>query len=159
MQIPARIVEVKRAENSVVTLRDTRSRPEQFLADAWQVADAQSHFGPRVAPDVVPGLCRGAMEAFLQAKTWKRLLEDGKDHSEVEDAIAGANGVHDLAALAFFGDRNQSGEVYRFLNNKVSGGTDTFIALKEGAHGGFKGNVRALIKDTQRLLRGLGATI
>lgn len=159
MQIPARIVEVKRAERSVVTLRDTRSRPAQFLSDAWQVAKDRHNYGPRVAPNVVPGLCRGAVEAHLQSKAWEMLLRSGRTQVEVEEEIADSKNVHSLAALAFFGDSNRGGDVYSYLNNKVDRGTDTFKILKDGAHGGFKGDVEMLIRDTQQLLRGLGADI
>lgn len=159
MQIPARIVEVSRGENSAVSLRDTRSRTEQFISDAFQVADNQNKYGPRVAPDVVPGLCRGALEAHFQSVVWNTLLKDGKTHDEIEAEIANANGVHPLAALAIFGDTSRSGDVYGYLNQKATNGTDTFIALKEGSHGGFKGDVRQLIHDTRTLLRGLGASV
>lgn len=159
MQIPARIVEVQRAERSAVTLRDTRSRPAQFIADAFQVCDDQSKFGPRVAPNVVPGLCRGAIEAHLQAQAWEKLLREGHSHSAIEAQIAKANTVTVLAALAFFGDASRGGDVLRYLKNKVNRGADIFATVKDGAHGDFQGDVRTLVTDTRALLRGIGAQV
>ena len=159
MQLPARVVEVTRAERSVMTLRTTRSRPAQFLADARQVAKSRNDFGPRVAPQVVPGLCRGALEAYLQSRAWTTLLRAGKEHAAIEEAIRAAQGVHPLAALALLGDANKGGDLYGYLNQRSDNGTATFKLLKEGAHGEFRGDVEQLVKDTEALLRDLGARL
>jgi predicted ATPase len=158
MQLPATVIEVKRREESKLDLRETRSRAKQFLDDAWTVVHAQHKFGPSVAPRVVPGLCRAAMEAEFERRVWTTQLAEKKTHAEISDLLEAKQSLYDLAQLALTGGDTR--DLYGYLSNKIdSAAVDTFKAVRDGAHGNFQGDVRGLVDRTQKMLVALGASI
>jgi predicted ATPase len=158
MQLPATVLEVRRREESQLDLRTTRSRARQFLDDAWTMVDAQHKFGPSVAPRVVPGLCRAAMEAEFERRIWTSQLAEKKTHAEIADLLENKKSLYKLGQLALTG--GDSRDLYGYLSNKIdSWAVDTFKDVNEGAHGNFSGDVRTLVSNTQQLLRELGASV
>ncbi len=158
LKLPARVVAVRRRARSVVALQEQLDPIRQHLADASAVAHQVDRLGPQLASGVVPGLCRLALEAAMTRCVRRRRLGRGTPHAEVAAALAGAQGLVALAALALFDDPERGGEVYRSLNNRFGAqATDAFRACNEGAHGGYDGPLHQLIRDTRSLARGLAS--
>jgi hypothetical protein len=131
---------------------------EPVEAAAWTVVHAQHKFGPSVAPRVVPGLCRAAMEAEFERRVWTTQLAEKKTHAEISDLLEAKQSLYDLAQLALTGGDTR--DLYGYLSNKIdSAAVDTFKAVRDGAHGNFQGDVRGLVDRTQKMLVALGASI
>ena len=156
LQLDATVFEVARQTDSVVELRKTRDPADQLIADAFQIVDEREKMGPELTGRVVPGLCRTALEVRLKQIVWRELLRSGWAHSEIEEAIVSARKVHTLASLAFLGDAERGGELFRTMNNKFgSQAVDTFKELKEHVHQTFNGDVSNLTHRTKQLLKRL----
>jgi hypothetical protein len=81
--IDARILQVTRQPGSVVTVTETMDPVERHLRDARMVARDQA-LPPGVAARLIPGFCRGAIEAACTETTRRRRLSQGEPHAEVE---------------------------------------------------------------------------
>jgi hypothetical protein len=110
LDIPAEIVEVTRRDASVVELRRALDPVGRYLEDALAVAGT-ADLPSSVAAQVVPGLCRLALEAASMEVVRRRRLGRGEPHSEVEGALRDAGRLGRLVALALFDDAAREGEV------------------------------------------------
>ncbi|MBI3926906.1 MAG: AAA family ATPase [Armatimonadetes bacterium] len=90
LSIPADVLEVTRRANSVVELRKVLSPCERALADAQAVA-LTGELEDRVAQRVVPGFCREAVEARLSEILWRKRLEEGLTHRQIEELLESVN--------------------------------------------------------------------
>lgn len=153
LQLDATIYEVARGGKSVVELRKTHDPAEQAIADARQIVMEADVMGPTLVGRVVPGLCRTALEVRFKQLAWARLLAAGKAHTEIEEEIGAAQGIHTLATLAFFGDAQRGAELYAKIH-KAHGSehVDTFKELKISAHQKYEGNPRDLVERAEHLL-------
>jgi recombinational DNA repair ATPase RecF len=153
--IDATIAQVERHPDSRVEIKPTQDAVRQHLSDARHLERHQRELGDEVVRTVVPGLCRAAVEAALLGRTWRRELGRGRRHTDIEADIADAKGLHDLAALAFYGDRSAGGQVLPRLDRMGAWAADHFRELKEHAHHPLpaRADVRAFIEATDRLSR------
>ncbi len=154
LQLPATIWQVTRRERSVVELTKAADPVQRYLDDARALANT-TELPAAVAGRVVPGLCRGAVEAACQEVVRRRCLQRGDGHADVEDALQTATTTMQLAALALFDDSSRGGEVLGRLNSHGRWAADAFNACRRGAHDSYSGDLKALVSDTERLARRL----
>lgn len=150
LQLPATVWQVVRRERSVVELTKATDPVLRYLEDARALANS-SELAVAVTGRVVPGLCRGAIEAACQEVYRRERLKDGRGHVEVEDALREAKTTTQLAALALFEDVARGGEVLGRLNSFGGWAADAFKVCKSGVHTSYAGDLKALVRDTERL--------
>jgi len=110
LDIAAEIVEVTRREGSLVELRRSLDPVGRYLEDALVVAGT-AELPSSAAAQVVPGLCRLALEAACMEVVRRLRLARGETHAEVEKTLSEAGTLVRLAALALFDDAARGGEV------------------------------------------------
>src|SRR5690606_38535782 len=145
LQLPATIVEVVRRENSEVELRQVRDPVRLYLDDARAVAKTR-RLSTETRGPVVAGLCRSALEAACHRRIRRRELADGRSHAEVEERIAKATTLSQIAALCLFGDPNRTAEVPDALAGPDGRGREAFRICDRAVHG------LAEVKDPQWLI-------
>jgi hypothetical protein len=150
--IDTTILEVTRQPSSVVAVEETQDPVSRYISDAWVIAKDEG-LPAEVAARLVPGFCRGAIEAACTEVVRRRHLGRGEDHTTVEQLLLGLNTTKQRAALALFDDGDRGGDVYTRLNQLGRWATDAFRAVNEGAHGPYEGNLPRLIRDAQDLAR------
>jgi DNA repair exonuclease SbcCD ATPase subunit len=148
--IPARILELTRRPGSVVQIRPDLTPVERLLKDAGDLCLDEA-VPEDVAAQVVPGLCRLALEAAFTEVIRRAQLCAGKRHADVEAQIEAADTVTKRAALAMFGDAAKGGDVLPRLNAWYRNAADTYKAVNKGAHTGHPGSLRSLVSDTRQL--------
>jgi hypothetical protein len=132
LDIAAEILEVTRRDGSVVELRRALDPVGRHLEDALAVAGT-ADLPPAVAAQVVPGLCRLALEAACMEVVRRRRLSRGEPHAEVERALGDAGRLGRLLALALFDDGERAGDVLRHLEREAGpAGAATVRRCEEG---------------------------
>lgn len=153
--LPGRVIELARAESSVVTPHEVASPAVNALSSARAIA-ADDTLPERLKNRIVPGFCRLALEAALNDLAWATLLSQGRPHDAVEQELESATTLRKRAALALFGDADRAGEVpNRFSRRYGAWAAKAFNACNRGAHDEIP-NAHALIDDIQRLIDELG---
>lgn len=152
MQIPATIYEVVRKLGSVVEVRLASDPVRQHLDDARALRFAETTVGPGVVREVVPALCRSALEAALTRVARRKLLAAGVGHDALDERLRQARTTTQLAALALFEDADRGGGVLPHFDKWGKGYADTYRAVREGTHGDFDGDVGALCNATEALI-------
>jgi DNA repair exonuclease SbcCD ATPase subunit len=156
--IPARILEVTRRPGSVVEVRPALAPVERLLKDAGDLC-ADRDLPEDVAAQVVPGLCRLAVEAAFTEAIRRQQLRAGRRHADVEADIEAADTSTKRAALALFGDASKGGDVLRRLNAWHRSAADTYQALNKGAHDGHRGSLRSLVSQARQLTETIGGKL
>jgi hypothetical protein len=118
LDIAAEIIEVTRREGSVVDLRRALDPVGRYLEDALAVAGTAG-LPSSAAAHVVPGLCRLSVEAVCMEVVRRRRLTRGDTHAAVQRALAEAQHLTNLAALALFDDVARAGQVLEHLRQKA----------------------------------------
>jgi hypothetical protein len=158
LDVAAEVVEVTRREASVVELRRALDPVGRYLEDALAVAST-ADLPSQAAARVVPGLCRLGLEAVCMEVVRRRRLSRGETHAAVEGALAGANGLAGLAALALFDDAARAADVRPRLEREA--GTplaDAFARCDRGDRGADGPEPLELVRRSSKLaawLRGL----
>ncbi|MCZ7588257.1 MAG: hypothetical protein M5U27_05210 [Gaiella sp.] len=156
--IEARIIEVSRREGSEVELRPALTPIERHIQDARSLVRTED-LPPDVAGRVVPGFCRLAIEAACVETTRRRRIGRGEPHDEVEDALRSVTRLTGYAALALFDDPSRGGDVLARINSEYGRSkADAFQAANKGSHGGFTGDLDALVRESAVLARQLAET-
>jgi energy-coupling factor transporter ATP-binding protein EcfA2 len=152
----ARIVEVTRAERSVVTLRPGSDPVTRYLEDADALARTDE-MPAEVRGPVVAELCRSALEASCHRIVWRSLVSRAVPHAEIEAAIeAASRRLTTIVALAFFGDPERGGDVLGYLSRRYgSRAVGAYKACREGVHGMYLADLPTLVADTRALAREL----
>ncbi|MET9112969.1 hypothetical protein ABZX38_02065 [Streptomyces longwoodensis] len=109
LRLPATVLTVDRRECSVVRVRSGDDPVKQALHDAKALARTRDLPGD-VVTRVLPGLCRTALEAALLEPARRRLLGTGLPHAEIEQRIAKAHKLTELASLALHGETDRVAE-------------------------------------------------
>jgi energy-coupling factor transporter ATP-binding protein EcfA2 len=155
LDLPATVLEVTRRENSVVQIRQIRDVVHRYLDDARAVASDQNL--PVRASSVVPGFCRSALEEACAQLLWRRRLAQGRRHDEVEEEMGRVSTITMWLALALFDDVEKGGEVFTSLNRRLGPAAgDTLARLKRGAHEPDAGDLRELVRHTEKLAAFVG---
>jgi ATPase subunit of ABC transporter with duplicated ATPase domains len=152
LTVPATVWEVCRRDRSRVKLRLCADPVDRYLDDARAVA-REDHMPEELRRELVATCCRGALEAAAQAKVRAIRLGRGVAHVDVEDALARARTTNQKLTLAVFDDPQRGSDLLPRLHQHGSWAASALQACKEGAHGGFSGDLLGLITDTKQLAR------
>ncbi|MFD4974933.1 hypothetical protein [Streptomyces sp. NPDC058424] len=134
LRLPATVLTVDRRERSAVRVRSGDDPVRQALHDAKALARTRDLPGDVVAR-VLPGLCRTALEAALLEPARRRLLGTGLPHAEIEQRIAKAHRLTELASLALYGESDRVGETMTDLTRAYGHqATDHIRWCNRGSH-------------------------
>ncbi|MGB2571889.1 AAA family ATPase [Micromonospora citrea] len=152
----ARVVEVRRAERSVVTLRPGADPVSRHLDDAWALARTDE-VPVEVRAPVVAELCRTAVEAACHQRIWRSRVAAGVPHDVIESAIVAASRrLTTIVALAVFDDADRGGDVLGWLGRHGAAVVGAYRACREGVHGAYLADLPGLVRDARALTRVLG---
>ncbi|MEU1687942.1 AAA family ATPase [Micromonospora sp. NPDC005707] len=156
----SRIVEVTRAERSVVTLRPGSDPVTRYLDDAHALARTEE-IASEVRGPVVAELCRSAIEAACHRIVWRRRVARGVPHHDIEAAVVAASRrLTTIVALALFDDANRGGDVLGYLSRRHgSRAVGAYKACKEGVHGAYLFDLPVLVADVRHLAEALRAPV
>ncbi|MEO8359015.1 MAG: AAA family ATPase [Vicinamibacteria bacterium] len=147
--VAATFLEVTRRDQSVVEVTTQIDPVGRYLEDARAVA-LTSDLPAAARGRVIPGLCRGAVEAASMLVLRRRWLVAGKSRDEVEERLLRAEKLNQKLALVLFNDDTQTSEVMSRLNGVKREFADTVRTLNEGSHAGVE-DPTGLVNATQRL--------
>ncbi|MEW2329446.1 AAA family ATPase [Micromonospora chersina] len=152
----SRIVEVTRAERSVVTLRPGSDPVTRYLDDAHALARTEE-IASEVRGPVVAELCRSAIEAACHRIVWRRRVARGVPHDDIEAAVVAASRrLTTTVALALFDDADRGGDVLGYLSRRHgSRAVGAYKACKEGVHGAYLFDLPELVSDARHLAEAL----
>ncbi|MFF0657793.1 AAA family ATPase [Micromonospora tulbaghiae] len=152
----SRIIEVTRAERSVVTLRPGSDPVTRYLDDAHALARAEE-IASEVRGPVVAELCRSAIEAACHRIVWRRQVARGVPHDDIEAAVVAASRrLTTTVALALFDDAGRGGDVLGYLGRRHgSRAVNAYKACKEGVHGAYLSDLPELVSDVRHLAAAL----
>jgi recombinational DNA repair ATPase RecF len=156
--LPATISQVMRRPDSVLEIHPAGDPCAAILGDAYKVV-RDEHVPALVAAQVIPALCRTALEASCIDLARRRRLGRGDRHDDVEAAIARADKTMPRLALGVLDDATRAGEVYKWLRDRLGGwAADTVRQCQSGTHeGGGGADMEGLLADTRRLVKAIGA--
>ncbi|OKI61674.1 AAA family ATPase [Micromonospora sp. CB01531] len=148
----SRIVEVTRAERSVVTLRPGSDPLRRYLDDAYALA-RNEEIAAEVRGPVVAELCRSAIEAACHRIVWWRRVARGVPHDDIEAAVVAASRrLTTTLALALFDDADRGADVLGYLSRRHgSRAVGAYKACKEGVHGAYLFDLPGLVADVRHL--------
>ncbi|MFE9914124.1 AAA family ATPase [Micromonospora sp. NPDC005553] len=152
----ARIIEVTRAEKSVVTLRPGSDPVTRYLDDAYALA-RNEEIPAEVRGPVVAELCRSAVEAACHRSVWRNRVARGVRHADIEAAIEDASSrVATIVALAVFDDAEKGGDVLGWLGRRHGRrAVNAYQACREGVHGAYLADLPGLVADARLLTAAL----
>ncbi|MFI7492681.1 AAA family ATPase [Micromonospora echinaurantiaca] len=152
----ARIIEVTRAERSVVTLRPASDPVTRYLDDAYALA-RNEEIPAEVRGPVVAELCRSAIEAACHRVIWRTRVGRGVPHADIEKAIeAASRRLTTILALAAFDDADRGGDVLGWLSRRHGPrAVNAYQACREGVHGAYLADLPGLVADARLLAAAL----
>ncbi|WP_406045112.1 AAA family ATPase [Micromonospora sp. NBC_00898] len=152
----ARIVEVTRAERSVVTLRPGSDPVTRYLDDAYALS-RNEEIAAEVRGPVVAELCRSALEAACHRIVWRQRVARGVPHDQIEAAIVAASRrLTTTVALALFDDADRGGDVLGHLSRRYgSRAVGAYKACKESVHGAYLADLPGMVADARHLAAAL----
>ncbi|MGW5672215.1 AAA family ATPase [Micromonospora sp. NPDC003776] len=152
----SRIVEVTRAERSVVTLRPGSDPVTRYLDDADALTRTEE-VAAEVRGPVVAELCRSAIEATCHRIVWRRQVARGVPHDDIEAAVVAASRrLTTTVALALFDDADRGGDVLGYLSRRHGPrAVGAYKACKEGVHGAYLFDLPELVADARYLAEAL----
>ncbi|MFF5180708.1 AAA family ATPase [Micromonospora sp. NPDC000316] len=152
----ARIIEVTRAERSVVTLRPGSDPVTRYLDDAYALA-RNEEITAEVRGPVVAELCRSAVEAACHRAVWRNRVARGVPHVDIENAIEDASRrVTTTVALAVFDDADKGGDVLGWLGRRHGRRVvNAYQVCREGVHGADLADLSGLVADARLLTAAL----
>jgi ABC-type hemin transport system ATPase subunit len=149
---PARVVELTRAANSVVTVSESSRPAKRMLDDAFAIA-ADGAVPDAIKNAAIPVLCREALESTAWDVFATRALTSGQSQAEVEDTWSSATTTRMRLSLAI--DPNDAAAIDKWLNGDGRRRATLIVATK-GIHTGvsdFKTAVNAARAATRDLSR------
>lgn len=158
LRLPATVLTVDRREHSAVRVRSGDDPVKQALHDAKALAKTRDLPGDVVAR-VLPGLCRTALEAAFLEPARRRLLGAGLLHTEIEQHIAKARRLTELASLALYGETDRVGEAMTDLARAYGPqATEHIRWCNKGAHEAVPvDDVEEIIRRTADLAKAVRA--
>jgi recombinational DNA repair ATPase RecF len=135
-ELPVTVLAVERGTQSAVTVDRVVDPIGQALDDARALARTPN-LPPAAMTHVLPGICRTVLERAFAEAAWVRLHRAGWAEDAAEQAVSGATGLKDIAALGLFGDASRTGDVYRELKRRCGAhAVDLLLKCGQGAHPG-----------------------
>lgn len=154
LQLPATVWEVHRREKSEVELRKVDTPASRYLTDARALS--KTHDMPQdLRAALIVNFCRSALDATSEMVFRARRLRRGDDHTSVDELLSNAAKTHDKLTLAVLDDPDKSGALYAKLRSASPTAVDTVQTCKKGAHRGYRGDLKELIRDTEKLVQWL----
>lgn len=152
----ARVIEVTRAEKSVVTLRPGSDPVTRYLDDAHALA-RNEEITAEVRGPVVAELCRSALEAACHRAVSRTRVARGVPHTDIEGAIEDASRrLATTVALAVFDDAGKGGDVLGWLGRRHGRrAVNAYQACREGVHGAYLADLPGLVADARFLAAAL----
>ncbi|MFI8390686.1 AAA family ATPase [Streptomyces sp. NPDC085540] len=135
-ELPVTVFQVTRGERSRVKVNRVDDPVAQAIGDARAIA-ATRGLPPETYSNVLPGLCRIALEnAFLEA-AWIRHHRTGGSERDLQAAIDRAERFQEVAAFALFGDVGRGGDVKEEVRRRYGSPACSLIQqCQKGAHSG-----------------------
>lgn len=143
---PARILEVTRAVNSVISVVESTRPATRLLDDAFAIA-ADEAVPEDIKRSAIPALCREALESCAWDVYSSKAFADGLPREDVEQAWGNANKTVRRLALALGGDPDDLLAVDKWK----SGGSArrvTLAVVNKGVHQGIS-DYKAAVKDAR----------
>ncbi|WP_225846851.1 AAA family ATPase [Streptomyces sp. HPF1205] len=158
-RIPATVLEISRQDHSQVSVRTADDPVKLALAEAREVAKDLAGT-PEVLAEVLPGLCRIALEAALHEVVMRRVFDPGTPSwkaAEIEELRGRGGKLVQLASLALFGERRADGVVHAELTRRLGAETSQVIGwCNRGSHAAVDvSDPSARIDRTARVAKGL----
>jgi ABC-type cobalamin/Fe3+-siderophores transport system ATPase subunit len=158
-RIPATVLEISRHDRSQVSVRPADDPVRRALDDAGAVV-RDRHVTPDVLAEILPGLCRVALEAALHEVVMRRVFDPSAPSwktAKTEESVDRAGKLVELASLALFGVRRDDREVYDELTRRLGPEPSEAIGwCNRGSHTAVDvGDPRSRIDRTRRAAQGL----
>ena len=151
LQLPATIWEVVRREQSVVELTKNEDPVARYVDDARAVA-LTKELSEDAKAAVVAEFCRSALEAACHEAVRGRRIKAGVRHADVEKALTRAKSLRAVMALTLFNDADRGQDVDAELRRRFGpAAANAVTATNSGTHGAYRGNLKALVNDIERL--------
>jgi hypothetical protein len=150
LNIDSTILSITRRPKSVVEIRTSLDPVQAHIEDALALVHT-TDLPKEVLRTLVPGFCRSALEASFIQIIRRRRLAAGRSHGEVEEELKDAGKLTPLAALALFDDKDRGGDVMKRLNQIGAWAGDAFKQSKDGVHEAVAGDLKTMIRDTEKL--------
>ena len=151
LEVRATILGVTRREGSVVAVRTEADPVWRAIADARTLAFT-TELPLEIARRTVPGFCRLAIEAACWEVVRRRRLLRGESFVRVEESIAEAKTLTQLASLALYDEKDRGVDVLPRINRDFGPEQgDAFTASNKGPHEGYAGDLKALAQRTSTL--------
>ncbi len=147
----ARVIEVTRSANSVVTVNDSLNPATRSLDDAYKIARDEA-VPDEVKKKAVGVLCREALEATLWDVHSSRGFAKGSSSFDLEAQWEAATTIPMRIALALGSDANDTAAVDKWIDGRVAHKV-TLGVVNRGVHEGVHDfveaikNVRATVAD------------
>jgi hypothetical protein len=152
LSIAARVIDVKRRAKSKVEVVAGSRPSERYLTEAFALCKSES-LNKEVRDRVVPVFCRSAIEAACDAAIRRREHAAGTSHAAIEAKFSELTSLNTwLAAALDTSVANVSERV------RAVGGHEAVAivqAAKAGAHSPITGNLMALVRGAERLVKKL----
>ena len=159
LQISATILSVTRRPKSRVELKKSLD-PMHAAIDEARALVLSDGLPEKVRRQVVPGLCRQAIEAACLESGRRRLLGAGVSLDDCEAMWVATDRLLPRIAIALYGDPDRAGDIYGTLNNKYGRtAADTVRECNEMAHTGAPAgtDLKELISRSESLAMDLAA--
>ncbi len=157
LQLPATIWEVSRREGSVVELTKNEDPVRRYLADARSIA-LTDQLPEDARAVVVAGFCRSALESACHEVVRARRIKAGTRQADIDSELTHAETTHKMLTLAVLDDPAQGSQLGDKLRGRYGqAAVDAFNAVKSGTHEVYKGELKHLINEIERLCNKLRA--
>jgi len=151
---PARIVELVRGANSVVTVTESTRPADRLLEDAFAIAVDEA-VPDDIKKKAVPLLCREALEVTAWDVFSSRQFTAGNSRAELEDMWKEATTTRQRVALAV--DPTNNAAIDKWLDGGSARRATMAVATK-GIHAGIR-DYREAVKQARLAVEDLGRLI
>lgn len=136
-RIPATLLEISRQDHSQVSVRTADDPVRLALGEAREVVRDLSGT-PEVLAEVLPGLCRIALEAALHEVVMRRVFDPDTPSwkaVEIEESLRKGGKFVRLASRALFGERRPDHAVYAELARRLGAEASQVVSwCNQGSH-------------------------
>ena len=151
LRLPATVWEVCRAENSLVQVRMCDDPVGRYLTDARAMRTTDD-LPDEARAELVASCCRAALEAASDSRFRQVRLGRGMSHAQVEQILEEALTTRQRVALAVLDDLAAGAILLPHLNDTLgTWAVDVLHACREGSGTSYDGDLKTLIRDTERL--------
>ncbi|MEY9210949.1 hypothetical protein NI17_012785 [Thermobifida halotolerans] len=148
-RLPATCLEITRGERSKVVVLPKTDPVTQALSDARRFSKRVSR---EICSEVLPGLCRQAIEAACKDAARHRMIAQGKGLKEIEERFEDAEKLAELAALALFDESSPDKNVDNWVRKHCPDAVQILRTCTKGSHEHVVvNNPDTFVSQTQKL--------